>query len=115
MQQFNESDISRWMKFYERNCVGMPSILLSEMAQIELGILPLQNYTRAYSQQELAVALRFYGDQRPLVTDIINSVYVDPPNLNDSQNVEWLKVISRVRLSVTVAHVAKYFFRLRMP
>uniref|UniRef100_A0A914UVD4 Carboxylesterase type B domain-containing protein n=1 Tax=Plectus sambesii TaxID=2011161 RepID=A0A914UVD4_9BILA len=77
-----------------------------ETFQVDNGQPPLENFTRAYSQQEMAAILRLYGQQEPLVTDIINSVYVDPLNLNDSQNVDWLKVISRWHTDAAFAALA---------
>uniref|UniRef100_A0A914WW12 Carboxylesterase type B domain-containing protein n=1 Tax=Plectus sambesii TaxID=2011161 RepID=A0A914WW12_9BILA len=65
-----------------------------ELLQVIEG-LPLEGYNSTFSAQEMAVFMSMYGDKQPLVSSVITSVYIDPLNLNDSQNTEWLKAISR--------------------
>jgi len=66
-----------------------------ELEQLATNELQLTDYNSTLSAKEMAYFMRMYGVNQPLVSNVINSVYIDPLNLNDSQNTEWLKIISR--------------------
>lgn len=64
------------------------------------GALTLSNYTRQLYQVQVDAATEFYGENKTLIAQLVNQVYVDsivPPPDPVNDHLSWFKLVSQVR------------------
>lgn len=64
------------------------------------GALTLSNYTRQLYQVQVGAATEFYGENKTLIAQLVNQVYVDsivPPPDPVNDHLSWFKLVSQVR------------------